>query len=111
MIAVLLRRLAVTLAMLAVLIWATASVVARADGHLDRDEGRWVSRYGTAICTVLDGFPSPTPWHVIGITEGVRDQGWPVDSAVDIVNASVDEYCPEYWPLLVMTGNMFRGAA
>lgn len=107
------RKVAVTAVLLAVLTWLAGGMFkARADSDgIDADEQRFINRYGIAVCRVLDGFPSPTPWHVVGIMEGIMDRGWDPDSAVDILNGSVDQLCPEYWPLLVMTGRMFRGEA
>ena len=39
------------------------------------------------------------------------EQGYPGDSAVDIINASVHEYCPENWRLLVAIGKAARAAS
>ena len=92
----------------------TAGVVllaspARADGILDPDEQVFVELYGAkAICHTLDSYASVA--GVMGIADAIVEQGFTYDSAVDIVNASVEIYCAEYWPLLQAIGRAARAA-
>jgi hypothetical protein len=44
----------------------------------------------------------------MGVGEAIVDRGFSVDSAVDIVNASVWLYCPRNWPLLSAIGEAAR---
>ena len=91
----------------------TAGVVfaagpAKADGTLDKTETDYVFTYGSgAICPVIDEYH--TPAGVMGVVKGIMHDGFTADSAVDIVNASVDLYCPRNWPLLVAIGKAARG--
>ena len=83
---------------------------ARADGYLDDDEQVFVELYGeSAVC------PTITEYHslggVMGVASGIVEQGFSADSAVDIINASVQTYCPENWSLLVAIGKAYRGGS
>lgn len=76
---------------------------ARADGKLDGIETDYAITYGpVAICPVIDKYP--TPAGVFGVLRGIQGDGFAPDSAVDIVNASVYEYCPRHFPLLQAMG-------
>lgn len=81
---------------------------ARADGVLTDAEAAYVTLYGaTAICPVLDLYPHKA--GLMGIAAGIMDDGWAADSAADIVNAAVYQYCPRHWQLLVNVGREARG--
>lgn len=80
---------------------------ARADGTLDPDEARYVTRYHSAVCGTLDVYP--TKAGVLGVMSAIVDDGYKPDSAVDIINASVDVYCHDHWALLVSIGDQPRG--
>lgn len=85
-----------------------AAAPARADGHLDATEADYVQMYGAgAICPVIDQYHSVA--GVTGVARGITKDGFSLDSAVDIINASVQEYCPRNWPLLVAIGKTARG--
>jgi len=83
---------------------------AKADGHLDNSEADYVLMYGEgAICPVIDEYHSLA--GVTGVARGIAKDGFTLDSAVDIINAAVDQYCPRNWPLLVAIGKAARGEA
>lgn len=85
-----------------------AAVPAKADGILDNSETDYVLMYGAdAICPVIDQYHSVA--GVTGVARGITKDGFSLDSAVDIINASVQEYCPRNWPLLVAIGKAARG--
>jgi hypothetical protein len=80
---------------------------AQADGELDDAESDFVVTYGEgAICATIDEYHSTS--GVMGVGEAIVDRGFSVDSAVDIVNASVWLYCPRNWPLLSAIGEAAR---
>ena len=105
-----LRRRFWALTALAVLIatgigWASD---VHADGYLSAEETTFVTQFGpTAVCPVIDKYP--TVGGVMGVVAGVMDQGFTADNAVDVVNASVAVYCPQYFPLLQRVGAQARG--
>lgn len=85
---------------------ATAAV-ARADGFLDDDEQVFVELYGAdAVCRTITEYRSMA--GVIGVADVIVERGFTPDSAVDIVNASVQAYCPQHWPLLKAIGKAAR---
>lgn len=80
---------------------------ARADGVVSDAEFAYIQTYGaSAVCPTLDRFPSEA--GVMGIASGIMDDGFAPDSAVDIINASVSNFCPKYWPLLQAIGAQAR---
>lgn len=80
---------------------------AKADGVLDSSEADYVLMYGDgAVCPVIDKYGAK---GVVGVMKGVMNDGFTPDSAVDIINESVQEFCPRNWPLLVAIGNAARG--
>lgn len=82
---------------------------AHADGNIDATEAAYITKYGpTAVCPVIDEYPTTS--GVMGVLQGVMHDGFAADSAVDIVNASVHEYCPDHWALLVSIGKAAREA-
>jgi hypothetical protein len=94
----------------AVILGASLGLAARAnaDGVLDTAEIRYIEAYGaSAICPVLDEFPSKA--GVFGVAEGIVDDGFSPDNAVDIINTAVWEYCPRHWSLLEGIGAEARG--
>ena len=85
-----------------------AAAPAKADGTLDKTEADYVFTYGAgAICPVIDEYHSVA--GVAGVMRGIMHDGFAGDSAVDIINAAVDTYCPRNWPLLVSIGKAARG--
>ena len=87
---------------------ATAAV-ARADGFLDEDEQVFVELYGAdAVCPTITEYRSLA--GVMGVAEVIVDRGFAPDAAVDIINASVQAYCPQHWPLLQAVGKAARAA-
>ena len=83
------------------------STTAKADGYLDDTETDYVLTYGhDAICPVIDQYHSAA--GVVGVARAIVSDGFTPDSAVDIINASVQEFCPRNWPLLVSIGNAAR---
>jgi hypothetical protein len=48
---------------------------------------------------------------VMGVANAITKDGFTADSAVDIINASVEDACPRNWPLLVAIGNAARSKA
>lgn len=82
---------------------------AKADGMLDEDEQVFVELYGAdAVCPTLTEYRSLS--GVMGISDAIVDEGFSRDSSVDIINASVQAYCPQHWPLLVAIGRAARGS-
>jgi hypothetical protein len=76
---------------------------ARADGIISHAEFAYIQAYGaSAVCPVIDEYP--TMAGVLGVLDGVTDDGFAADDAVDIINASVQDYCPSHW-----RGNAARG--
>jgi hypothetical protein len=83
-----------------------AAAPADADGYLDDMEADYVNMYGSgAICPIIDRHRTD---GVMGAAEGITDDGFAADAAVDIINASVWLHCPRNWPLLVAIGNSIR---
>jgi hypothetical protein len=81
---------------------------AKADGVLSNAEAAYVIAFGAAaVCPVISQFP--TEAGVFGVLMGIMDDGFSADSAVDIVNESVADFCPRHWPLLTAIGNKYRG--
>lgn len=79
---------------------------ARADGHLDSVEADYAQAYGAgAICPVIDGYGIR---GVMGALRGIVADGFAPDSAVDVINAAVSDWCPRNWPLLVEIGEQAR---
>jgi hypothetical protein len=79
---------------------------ARADGYLDDDEMVYAEMYGPAVCSTLDDYRSLA--GVMGIASAITDDGFAQDSAIDVINASVQGYCPEHWSLLQAIGKASR---
>lgn len=84
------------------------SAPAHADGQIDRYEADYVTSYGFAVCAVIDEYPTVS--GVLGVMRGIENDGFAADSAVDIINASVDQDCPRHWPLLQAIGRAARGS-
>ena len=42
------------------------------------------------------------------LATAMTEEGFTPDGAVDILNASVEVYCPQHWPLLVAIGKAAR---
>lgn len=83
---------------------------AKADGHVDDSEADYIFAYGkTAICPVIDQYHSFA--GVMGVAQAITEDGFAPDAAVDIINGSVELYCPRNWPLLVAIGKAARGEA
>jgi len=81
---------------------------AQADS-LTAKESAYVIAYGAgAICPTLDKNHSIP--GVVGVVEGVMSDGFSAESAVNIVNASVANFCDRNWELLQRTGAAFRAA-
>lgn len=83
-----------------------AAVPAKADGFLDEDEQAFVEDYHWAVCHTIDEYHSTQ--GVLGVAEAITDEGFAPDSAVDIINASVQAYCPRNWALLQAIGRAAR---
>jgi hypothetical protein len=82
---------------------------ARADGYLTDDEAVFTELYGEgAVCKTITEYRSMS--GVLAVAEVIVEQGFTPDAAVDIVNASVEVYCPEHWSLLVAIGKAARAA-
>lgn len=82
---------------------------AKADGYLDEDEQAYGDMYHSAVCSVLSKYHSYD--GVLGVTSAITKDGFSADSAVDIVNYAVSEYCPSQWPLLVAVGRAARAGS
>lgn len=81
---------------------------AKADGYLSPGEALYVADYGWAVCQTIADHPSTG--GVLGVVKGVMTTGgFTADNAVDVVNASVQGQCPEWWPLLQRIGRQARG--
>ena len=85
------------------------STPARADGWLTEDEQVFVEMYGEgAVCATITEYRSMG--GVLGVAEAIADEGFAPDAAVDIINASVEVYCPQHWPLLEAIARAARAA-
>ena len=85
-----------------------ATAIARADGNISNTEYAYIVAYGAgAVCPTIAEFPSAA--GVMGVMQGIVGDGFTPDSAVDIINGSVAEYCPQYWSLLQKIGAAARG--
>ncbi len=82
---------------------------AHADGYLDDDELVYSELHGQVICDVITDYYGLS--GVLGVHQAIMDDGFTADSAVDVLNFSVHEYCPENWRLLVAIGKQFRTAS
>ena len=91
---------------LGVIAWAAT---AKADGYLDDDELVFSELHGQVICDAITDYYGLS--GVLGVHQAIMDDGFTADSAVDILNFSVHEYCPENWRLLVAIGKQFRTAS
>lgn len=81
---------------------------ARADGYLSTGEADYVNNYGYIICDTIA--TRPTAAGVLGVVKGVMTTGgFTADNAVDVVNASVQGQCDEWWPLLQRISLQARG--
>lgn len=87
----------------------TFASTAKADGYMSDDEQLFADTYYTAVCDTLDDYRSIA--GVVGVVQGVSEQGFHMTDSVDIVNYSVATYCPRHWWLLVATGQAARGGA
>jgi hypothetical protein len=81
---------------------------ARADGNISHAEAVYIVDNHDAVCATLDKYP--TIDGVVGVMEGIEQDGWAGDSAVDIINATVSIYCDAHWPLLVAIGEQARAS-
>ena len=82
------------------------AVPAKADGFLDDSEADYVDTYAvSAICPMIDRYDTD---GVLGAANGITQDGFAADSAVDIINAAVWVHCPRNWPLLVAIGDAAR---
>ena len=80
---------------------------ARADGTISAGEADYIELYGQGVvCPVIDRYHSIP--GVMGVVSAIVDDGFSEDNAVDIINASVDTYCPRNWPLLQAIGRAAR---
>jgi hypothetical protein len=79
---------------------------AKADPFTHAEAEYVVANHG-AVCSVIDRYP--TTEGVMGVMQGVMSDGWNAPAAVDIINTSVQLYCPGHWQLLVDIGREARG--
>lgn len=80
---------------------------ARADGYLSDTETAYITAYGAgAICPTIIEFPSTA--GVMGVMEGIHQDGFSYGDSVDVINAAVLAYCPAEWPLLQAIGRAAR---
>lgn len=80
---------------------------AHADGVIDNVERAYVLAYGESICEHIAADPSTD--GVLTVGQMIMDDGFAGDSAADIVNASVGEFCPRWGALLGRIGADARG--
>jgi short subunit fatty acids transporter len=83
-----------------------AMPAAKAD-PLAHAEAEYVVANHGAVCTVIDQYP--TEAGVMGVMHAIMSDGWNAAAAVDIINVSVELYCPSNWPLLQAIGDKARG--
>lgn len=96
------------LVFLAILSGLITAPNAKADGYLSTGEADYVTNYGYIICDTIAAHPTAT--GVLGVVKGVMTTGgFTADNAVDVVNASVQSGCDEWWPLLQRIGRQARG--
>jgi hypothetical protein len=82
---------------------------ARADGTIDYREWRYITQAGAGglICVALTINPSVETAY--GLVGAVMEDGFAPDSAADIVNRSVTDFCPQHWGLISKAGRQARG--
>lgn len=91
-----------------VLIGVSVGLASEADADVDDTEAAYIHMYGpSAVCPVIATYP--TEAGVMGVVQGIHEDGFTYPNAVEIVNVSVYQYCPEWWPLLVRIGEEARG--
>lgn len=83
-----------------------AAAPAKADGYISDDEAVFIELHGAQVCSVIDKYHSMG--GVMGVAEAISEQGFSASDAVDIINASVQEYCPRNWSLLQAIGRAAR---
>lgn len=82
---------------------------AKADGILNVTEATYVAEWGDVIvCAPLAAAPTTRTAYIL--VDAVAADGFSTDSAVDIVNASVQYHCPQFWPVLQRAGSQAREA-
>lgn len=90
---------------------ACAAVV-RADGILTPQEQRFGDALSGTLCDYIDSL-GVTDYSMMKAMEIIyRHTPSYMDEtdAVDIINYTVESYCPEHWGELVAFGNRYRGA-
>lgn len=93
-----------------VLVGGSVGVSCAPPAHADIDdtEAAYIYTYGpSAVCPVIAAYP--TEQGVLGVVEGIHEDGFTYPNAAEIVNTSVYRYCPEFWGLLVRIGEEARG--
>lgn len=85
--------------------------IARADPGIDTDaEYNYVIEYGaSAVCPMIAANPDLN--GVVTVWKNIVRDGFTVQSAGDIIDSSVWNYCPQYWPLLNEVVAKLRGNA
>lgn len=83
-------------------LWLAAAVtfgtgVAKADGVLDRAEQWDGDEFAMIYCSTLDDYP--TVGGVAGVLDGIREDGFDQDSAIDVLGYTIGKYCPRHNPL------------
>lgn len=80
--------------------FAAGAAPAKADGIINQTEAEYILNGGAGmVCDALD--TSPSTDMVFKLIAAIYEDGFSGDNAADIINASVGEFCPEYWDLLV----------
>lgn len=88
-------------------LWGAA--YARADGTASLLEQKYAQEYAGTICAYLDDPANRDDLSIVAIVPFLMNKtGFKADSAIDILNYSVQEYCPRNWQLLVDLGNRAR---
>jgi hypothetical protein len=80
--------------------------LARADGYLSGAELAYAEKWGYTICAYVAA--NPNELGVRWVWEAVHIDGWDYGSAADIIDASVHNLCPGYFPLLEQVGRRNR---
>lgn len=85
--------------------------IARADPGIDTDaEYNYVVAYGAgAVCPMIEA--NQNVRGVVNVLRGVMADGFDEQSAADIVNSSVWNYCRDLWPLLNEVNAKLHGNA
>lgn len=84
-------------ALAGLVIGSSALFKAHAD-PIDWTTATYAAKSATAVCSTLDIYP--TREGVLGVMQGIGEDGFTVGQAAQVVVIAVQSSCPRFWPLL-----------